>query len=80
VVSLILRQSFLLIGTGVLGGLVLAAGAQQILTHTFAAMNTGLSGSLLMAVFSLVIVAALAAAIPANRSARVDPAIALRNE
>jgi ABC-type antimicrobial peptide transport system permease subunit len=80
VVSLILRQSFLLIGFGIIAGLVLTFAAQRILTYTFAAMNTGIPGSLLMAVFSLMLVAALAAAIPANRSTKVDPAIALRNE
>jgi predicted permease len=80
VVSLILRHSFLLIGAGILGGLALTVGAQRILTHNFAAMNTGIPASLLMAAFSLILVAALAAAVPANRSAKVDPAIALRNE
>jgi len=54
--------------------------ARRVLTHSFAAMNSGMSGSLLLAVFSLGFVAVLAAAIPANRSARVDPVIALRNE
>jgi putative ABC transport system permease protein len=80
VVALVLRQSFALIGIGILAGLTLTFVAQRILTHTFAAMNVGISESLLMAVFSLVLVAALAAANPANRSARVDPAVALKNE
>ena len=80
VVSLILRQSFTLIGVGIVAGLVLTFTAQRILTHAFAAMNTGMSGSMLIAAASLVLVAALAAAIPANRSASVDPVVALRNE
>ncbi len=80
VVSMILRQSLTMIGAGIVAGLVLTLAARRVLTHSFAAMNTGISGSLLLTVFSLGFVAVLAAAIPANRSARVDPAIALRNE
>ena len=80
VVALVLRQSFILIGMGIGAGLMLTFAAQRILTHSFAAMNTGMSGSLLLAGLSLVLVAALAAAIPANRSASVDPVVALRNE
>jgi ABC-type antimicrobial peptide transport system permease subunit len=80
VVSLILRQSILLIGAGVAGGLALTFLAQRILTHAFAAMNSGLAGSLVQAAICLALVGGAAAAIPANRSAKVDPVIALRNE
>jgi predicted permease len=80
VVSLILRQSFQLIGIGIVAGLVLTFAAQRILTHAFAAMNSGMSLSLFVAAMSLLLIAALAAAVPANRSASVDPVVALRNE
>ena len=80
VISLVLRQSFILIGVGIVAGLGLTFAAQRILTHSFVAMNTGMSGSMLIAAASLMLVAALAAAVPANRSASVDPMIALRNE
>jgi predicted permease len=80
VVSVILRQSFLMISAGIVAGLVLTFAGQRILAHAFAAMDSGMSGSLVLAVFSLVFVAIVAAAIPANRSAKVDPVIALRNE
>jgi ABC-type antimicrobial peptide transport system permease subunit len=80
VVALILRQSFTLIGVGIVAGFALTFAAQRVLTHTFAAMNTGMSSSMLLAGLSLVLVAALAAALPANRSAGVDPVVALRNE
>ena len=77
---MILSQSFLMIDAGVVAGVVLTFAAQRILAHTFVAMGAGMPSSLLLAVFSLVSVAVLAAAIPAIRSARVDPVIALRNE
>jgi predicted permease len=80
VVTLVLRQSFVLIGVGIVAGLGLTFAAQRILTHAFAAMDTGMSGSLLIAAVCLVAVAAVAAAVPANRSASVDPVVALRNE
>ena len=80
VISLVLQQSFILIGFGIAAGLALTFVAQRILMHSFAAMDSGMSGSLLLAGISLALVAALAAAVPARRSASVDPMIALRNE
>jgi predicted permease len=80
VVSLMLRESMVLIGAGILAGLVLTFVAQQILVHSFAAMGSGLSLSLLFAALSLLLAAALASVVPARRSASVDPVIALRNE
>jgi predicted permease len=80
VVSLMLRESMMLMGVGVLIGLVLTVIAQRVLVHTFAAMTTGLTLSLLFAGFSLSLAAAVASIVPARRSASVDPVIALRNE
>jgi predicted permease len=80
VVTLVLRQSFVLIGIGIVAGLGLTFAAQRVLTHSFAAMNGGMSESLALAGGSLLLMAGLAAAVPANRSASVDPVIALRNE
>jgi predicted permease len=80
VVSLMLRESMVLIGAGILAGLVLTFVAQRILIHSFAAMDSGLSVSLVVAAFSLLVAAAVASVVPARRSASVDPVIALRNE
>ncbi|WP_263358052.1 ADOP family duplicated permease [Acidicapsa ligni] len=80
VVSLVLQQSFVLIGAGIVAGLMLTFVTQRILTHSFAAMGTGLPGSLALAAASLLLVAIGASAVPANRSASIDPVIALRNE
>jgi predicted permease len=80
VVSLMLRESMVLIGAGILAGLVLTFVAQRILSHAFAAMDSGLWLSLVFAAFCLLFAAALASVVPARRSASVDPVIALRNE
>jgi predicted permease len=80
VVSLMLRESLVLIGAGIVAGLVLTFVAQRILIHSFAAMDSGLSLSLVVAAFSLLVAAAVASIVPARRSASVDPVVALRNE
>jgi predicted permease len=80
VVLLILRQSITMMGCGLIVGLGMTMAAQRILVHSFAGIDAGMGGSLLLAGASLIVVAALASAIPANRSASVDPVVALRNE
>jgi predicted permease len=80
VVSLMLRESIVMIGAGILAGLLLTFVAQRILVHAFAAMDSGLSLSLVFAAVSLLVAAAVASIVPARRSASVDPVIALRNE
>jgi predicted permease len=80
VVSLMLRESLVLIGAGIGAGLVLTFVAQRILIHSFAAMDSGMSLSLVVAAFCLLFAAAIASIVPARRSASVDPVIALRNE
>ncbi len=80
VVSLMLRESMVLMGAGILAGLLLTFVAQRVLIHSFAAMDSGLSLSLVFAAFSLLLAAAVASIVPARRSASVDPVVALRNE
>jgi len=80
VVSLVLRDTLMLIGIGLLAGFALAALAQKALVHIFAAMSNGILPSLAAATLSLLSAAAIAAFIPALRSASVDPVTALRQE
>jgi ABC-type antimicrobial peptide transport system permease subunit len=80
VLGLIFRESLALVGIGVVVGLVLAAAAGRLV----ATMLFGLSpidpvtyGAV---AFILVLVASLAALLPACRAAKVDPMVALRCE
>jgi ABC-type antimicrobial peptide transport system permease subunit len=78
--GLMLRESMVLMGAGIVAGLLLTFVAQRILIHSFAAMDSGLSVSLVVAAFCLLVAAAIASIVPARRSASVDPVVALRNE
>jgi len=80
VVFLVLRDTLALIGIGLAVGLVLATIAERVLANVFAGMGTGTLPSLAVATLILLSAAAIAAFIPALRSASVDPAIALRLE
>jgi predicted permease len=80
VVLLILKSTLTWIGTGLLVGFVLSALGQKTLAHVFAAMGAGLLHSLAIATLILLGAAAMAALIPALRSASVDPVIAIRQE
>ena len=80
IVALVLRDFLALIGAGLLAGLALAIVAQRVLTHAFAAMGNGVWSSFAVAAMFLTCAGVLAAAIPARRSANVDPVVALRSE
>ena len=78
-VGMVMREGMLLVGFGGLIGVVLAAGAAQVLSSVlyvsaFDAVSFGIA-------FGVLALVALAAnAIPARRASRVDPIIALRQE
>jgi ABC-type antimicrobial peptide transport system permease subunit len=80
VVGVILRESFV----PVLVGVVVGLGAALFWTRLIASLLYGVGSfdleSTLLAVTMMLVVALLAAAIPARRAAKVDPMVALRYE
>jgi predicted permease len=77
---LILREAFILVGIGLAIGLplaLLAARAMSTLLFGVAPTDAVANGS---AVAALVLIATLAAYLPARRASRVDPMLALRSE
>jgi predicted permease len=77
---LILREAFTLVGIGLVIGIplaFLAARAMSTLLFGVAPTDAVANGS---AVAALVLIAALAAYLPARRASRIDPMLALRSE
>jgi macrolide transport system ATP-binding/permease protein len=80
VITLILREGFILIVAGAAMGLVLAAASTRFMTNQLFGV-TPTDPLTYIAVTSVLIVTALAACyLPARRAARVDPLVALRYE
>ena len=87
VVWMVLRDSLLLTGIGVVAGVPLATLVAQALTSALYGVKPYYAMSYLLAVVAVVLVAVVASAIPARRAAsvglsisRVDPLTALRAE
>jgi putative ABC transport system permease protein len=80
VVKMVLRESGMLLGAGVLVGAVLAVGAARIASALFFGVSPGDPLTFVKAAATLTLVAAVASYLPAERAARVDPTLALREE
>ena len=80
VVQLVLREALLLVAAGIVVGIPVALASGRVL-HTFLfELSSTDPFSLIAVVLTLGIVAAAASFIPAQRAAKVEPMVALRNE
>jgi predicted permease len=80
VVWMVLRDSLLLTGIGVVAGVPLATLVAQALTSALYGVKPYDAMSYVLAVVAVVLVAVVASAIPARRAASIDPLTALRAE
>lgn len=80
IARLVVQDMLTMVGAGLGVGLVAVLLMQRLLAHAFAGVGGGVVLSLLVAAAGLFLAAALAVALPARRSATVEPAIVLRAE
>jgi len=80
IARLIVKDMLAMVGAGLGVGIVVILLMQRLLAHTFAGLGGGVLPSLAIAAVGLLAAAALAVALPARKSASVDPAIVLRAE
>ena len=80
VVGMVVREGAMLVGAGLLLGIVLAAAVTRVmrtLLHEVAPVDPA---TYLLVAAAVALIALLASALPAQRAARLDPAVALRAE
>ena len=80
VMKMILRESAVLLGTGVAVGAALAVAAGRAASAMLFGLTPADPATMVQAVAALALVAALASSVPAARAARIDPMRALREE
>jgi ABC-type antimicrobial peptide transport system permease subunit len=80
VLKMVLRESGVLLGTGVVAGAVLSVAAARTASALLFGLSPGDPATFAQAVVVLAGVAALASYVPAQRAARVDPCLALRED
>jgi predicted permease len=80
IAELVVKEMLWMVGAGLAVGVVAALTMQRVLAHLFAGRGAGIVPSLAVAAAGLLVAAVLAVAIPARRSASVEPAVVLRAE
>ena len=80
VVRMILRESFVLVGAGVLIGIAAALASGRLVATLLFGLQPTDPGTIALAVAVLLTVSTLAGYLPARRAARVEPIVALRTE
>jgi hypothetical protein len=80
VLRLVLRESMLLVAAGVCIGVAVALGAGRFVASLLFGLTATDTTTIIAAIAVMVLVAAIAAYLPARRAARVDPVVALRYE
>ncbi|HUZ94146.1 MAG TPA: FtsX-like permease family protein, partial [Edaphobacter sp.] len=80
IARLIIKDMLTMVGAGLGVGIVVVILMQRLLAHAFAGVGGGVVPSLAIAAVGLLAAASLAVALPARKSASVDPAVVLRAE
>jgi ABC-type antimicrobial peptide transport system permease subunit len=80
VVGMVLRESMIMVGVGVVLGLVAAVAASRLLTAILFGLSPTDVGTMAAAIALMIGVSLAAGYLPARRASRVDPMVALRYE
>lgn len=80
VLRMILRESLVLVGVGLLAGMTIAWAAGRLVTAMLFGLSTSDPLTYGVVAAALIAVASMAALIPARRAAKIDPMTALRAE
>jgi putative ABC transport system permease protein len=80
VLAMVLRQSLFVVGTGVVIGALASVGLSQMARSLLFGVPPGDPQTVVAMAILIVIASLVASYVPARRAARVDPAIALRDE
>ncbi len=80
VIRMVLRDSLWMVGTGILIGLPCAYATARFLRTALFRLEPVDPRTTALAIVALLVVAIVAAWVPARRAARIDPVLALREE